>query len=40
MCTNTRTETSQRTSKKKRTVFIVKQRKEMVIDLEKRCMTT
>ena len=39
-CANTCTETSQRTRKSTRTLFVVKQRKEMVADLEKCCMTT
>ena len=42
-CTNTCTETSQRTRKRKastRTPFVVKQRKEMVTNLEKCCTTT
>ena len=34
MCTNTCTETSQRTRKSTRTLFVVKQRKETVTDLE------
>jgi len=41
MCTNTHTETSQRMRKRKgssRTTFVLKQRKEMVTDLEKCCM--
>ena len=38
-CTNTCTETSQRARKSTRTLFVVKQRKEMVTDLEKCCTT-
>jgi len=39
-CTNTCMETPQRTRKSTRTLFVVKQRKETVTDLEKCCTTT